>query len=100
MLIVLVAGGLFPLIARSDAQAILRGQRREATLGGLRIASWGAEWATVTGATHEATCLFYLGRDGALGAFWDPTRRRTLLLDLSDGLMLAEDPADLDCRIP
>lgn len=100
VLMVLAAVVALPLIARSDAQAIVKGQRREATLGELRIASWGANWAAVTGAAPEEACLLYLGRDGTLGAFWDPTRRRTLLLDLGDGIMLAEDPADLRCRPP
>ena len=94
--------------AAVDAQAVREGRSARPTALGMRLASWGAERATVrwidgaAGATFpgiERQCLMYLGKADATVYLYLPQTKQTLRLPAGDVTVVTEE-ATVPCVKP
>lgn len=86
--------------AATDAQAVREGRSARPTGLGTRLASWGAERATVRWTSEaparkfpgiEAQCLMYLGKSDGTAYFYRPQTKETLRLPASDLAVVTKD---------
>jgi hypothetical protein len=86
--------------AAVDAQAVREGRSARPTALGMRMASWGAERATLRWISQaaaakfpgiEAQCLMYLGKSDGTAYFYRPQTKETLRLPASDVAVVTKD---------